>query len=90
MRDTFGEARTNSKVTFFNGHLHMDVPVLADQQELANNISLRTQDVVLKTCQKQCVIGMNSKRESGKSVLAVRFDDDIYMNVLLEVTYPFV
>ena len=33
MWDTAIEGRTNSKVTFFNGPLHLDVPVLADQQE---------------------------------------------------------
>ena len=34
MRDTAGEARMNSLVMFFYGPLHMEVPVLADQQEL--------------------------------------------------------
>ena len=34
MRDTDGEARKNSKVTFFYGPLLTDVQVLDDQQEL--------------------------------------------------------
>ena len=32
MRDTTGEAKTNSKVTFSRGPLHMDTSVLADQK----------------------------------------------------------
>ena len=34
MQDSAREARMNSKVMFFNGPLHMDMPVLTDQQEL--------------------------------------------------------
>ena len=59
------EARMNSQVTFFSGPLHMDVPVLTDQQELFCISSVRTLDVVWKTC-----------RDRWKSVLSIRFDDD--------------
>ena len=41
-----GESRTNSKVTFSNRPLHVDIPVLVDQQELTYNSSVRTQDEV--------------------------------------------
>ena len=44
MLDSAEEART------FYGPLHMDAPVLADQQVLIYISSVRTQDVVRKTC----------------------------------------
>ena len=50
MQDTAEEARTNSKVTVFYGPLHMDVPVLAEQEELIYISSVQTQDVIWKTC----------------------------------------
>ena len=34
MQDTAGEAKKNSLSTFTNGLLHLDMWVLADQQEL--------------------------------------------------------
>ena len=37
MYDTAGEARTNSLVTFSNGLLHTDVPVLFDQPKAIDN-----------------------------------------------------
>ena len=46
MWDTAGEARTNSQITFSYGSINMDVPVLADQQELTYSSSVLTQDVV--------------------------------------------
>ena len=58
----------------------MDVPVLADQEHLyrtqTKNSSVQTQDVVYKTCWEQWMIGINGERNSGKSVLAARLDDD--------------
>ena len=42
MHDTVVEGKMNSKVTFFDGPLHMDVPVLADQQELIYSSSVWT------------------------------------------------
>ena len=43
MQVTAGKARMNSFVTFFYGLLHIDVPVLADQQERIYISSVRTQ-----------------------------------------------
>ena len=37
--------------------LHMDVPVLADQQEFPYDSSVQTQDEVLKTCRERWMIG---------------------------------
>ena len=60
----------------------MDVPVLADQQELFYNSFVWTQDVVWRTCWEWSMIGTNEERKSGKFVLAVQLDDDydIYLN----------
>ena len=69
-----GEARMNSQARFSNGTLHMDVALLADQQELTYNCSMRTQDVVWKTCRMQWMIGRDVARESGKFVLAAQLD----------------
>ena len=44
--------RHAAQVTFFYGPLHMDVPVLADQQELFHICSLQTQDIVGKVCRE--------------------------------------
>ena len=49
--------------------LHMDMPVLADKQELIYISSVQTQDVVWKTCWEPWMIGMDGLRELGKSVL---------------------
>ena len=46
MQDTVGEVRMNSLAMFSYGLLHMDMQVLADQQELIYNSSVWTQDVV--------------------------------------------
>ena len=59
---------------FSYGPLHMDLQVLANQQELSNNSTVQTQDVVCKTCQDQWMIGTNGKRE--KPMLAVQLDED--------------
>ena len=40
----------------------MDVPVLANQQELIYTTSVRTQDVVWKTYWEQWMIGTNGER----------------------------
>ena len=52
---------------------------LANQQDLIYYSSVQTQDVVLKTCQKQLTKEMNGKRKSRKSMLAAQHDDDIYI-----------
>ena len=48
----------------------MDLPVLADKQELIYDCSLQTQDVGWITYRERWMIGTNGKRESGKSMLA--------------------
>ena len=42
MRDFAGEVRTDFQVTFSYGHLHTDVEVLDDQQELIYKSSIQT------------------------------------------------
>ena len=54
----------------------MDEQVLGDQVEFICNSSVWTQDVALKTSQKQWTIEMNGKGGSGKSVLVAQHDDD--------------
>ena len=44
-----GKIRTNTKAMFSNGLLHMDTPLLANQQKLAFTISVRTLGDVEKT-----------------------------------------
>ena len=53
----------NSQVTFSHGTFHIDVQVLRNQQELTFNSSVRTQDVIWKTCLEQWMIGTNGERE---------------------------
>ena len=65
MRDTAGEARTNSQVMFFYGPFNMDMAVLANSQELIYISSVQTQNVVWKTCQEQWMIGTDGEKESG-------------------------
>ena len=76
MQDTAREARTNSLVITFNGPQYMDVPVLADQQELIYISCVRTQDVVWKTSQERWMTGTNGEEEPGKSMPAAWLDDD--------------
>ena len=59
MRDAAGEDRTNSSITFSYRLLHMNVPMLVDQQELTYNSSMWTQDVVLKTYLERWMIEMS-------------------------------
>ena len=73
MRDTAGEVKTNSSVTYSRGALHMDEQRQDDQLEPTYNSSVPIQDVALKTYRKRCTGG---ERESGRSVLLVRHDDD--------------
>ena len=54
----------------------MNELVLADQEELTYISSVQKQNVVEKTCWKRWTIGTNGKRESRKSMLAARLDDD--------------
>ena len=46
--------------------LHMDVPVLAEQQELIDISSVRNQDVIWKTCRERRMMGTD--RECQKNL----------------------
>ena len=63
MRDTAREVRKNSYVMFVYEPLHMDVPVLADQQELTYNSYVQTQDVISRIYRKQWLLGTYEERE---------------------------
>ena len=55
----------------------MDPYIWMSQQELIYISSMWTLDVVWETCWEWWRIGMDRKRESGKSMLWVWFDDNI-------------
>ena len=76
MQDIAGEARTNSLVMYSYGPQHMAKQKQDDQLELTYSSYVRIQDVALKTCQKQWMIGRSGERGSGISVLMARHDDD--------------
>ena len=59
------------QVTFFYGPLPTNVLVLADQQELINISSVRTQDVVWNPFRERWIIATDGERESGISALSV-------------------
>ena len=61
---------------FSYGPFHTDMQMLDDQREIIYNSSVQAQDGVKKTWQKQWMIEINDERESGKSVLAVWYDDN--------------
>ena len=82
MQDTVGDARTTSWVTFSYKLQLMDGPVLADQQKLTFNSSVRTQDIVEKTCRDRRI---NDKSESGKSVLPAWLDIYIYIYIYIYI-----
>ena len=73
MRDTAGEVRTNSWLTFSCGSLHTYEQVLDGQIEHIYKNSVRTQDVVWRTCRKRCTIETNGERESRKAMRAARY-----------------
>ena len=58
-------------------HSSMDPYIWMSQQELIYISSMWTLDVVWETCWEWWRIGMDRKRESGKSMLWVWFDDNI-------------
>ena len=71
-------------MTFYNGSLYIDMPVLANQQELIYVISGQTQDKVWKTCCVRWMIGTDGERESGKPMQAARLgDDEICLNNII-------
>ena len=57
-------------LTFSNGPLHMDLPVLADQQETTYKSSVRTLDVVWKTGSEWWMIGTIGESERVRWVWA--------------------
>ena len=79
MLDNVGEGKTNSYVTFFYRHTSVGRHGYASvgrltgtyQHQLCTNI-----DIVWRTSRERWMIGTNGERESGKSLLAVRHDDD--------------
>ena len=54
----------------------MDMPVLVNQQRLSFNSFVWTLDDDWRTNQEQWMIGLDGKRESGKSVMSALLDDD--------------
>ena len=68
MRKTTGEANDQIKKTFSYEPLHMDVPVIVDQQELISISSLWTQDVVWKKCREGWMIGINKVKKSQENL----------------------
>ena len=76
MQDTAGEARTSSSVMYSYGPPHMAKQKQDDQLEHTYSSYVRIRDVALKTGQKRWLIGRNSERGSGISLLAARHDDD--------------
>ena len=75
--------RSKTEVTISDGPFHMNVPVLANQQELTYNSSAQTQDTVWKTRRKLWMIGTNGERESGKFIQTARLDNDEISIIIL-------
>ena len=59
------------------GPFHMDVQRLDDLLKPIYSSTVPIQDVFLKICRKQWMIGRGGERGSGISVLIARHDDDI-------------
>ena len=76
----------------------MDEQRQDDKLEPIHNSSVPIQDVTLKTSRGQWTIEMSGEREPGRSVLAVRHDDDdeiylflfTYLNILHSTSVNFV
>ena len=64
---------------------HMAVQKQDDQLELTYSNYVRTQDVTLKTCRRQWMIGRSGERGSGISVLATRHDIYIYIYIYIYI-----
>ena len=58
------------------GPHHVDEHRLDDQKELIYTTSVPIQDVAWETFRQRWSIKTGSERESGKSMLAARHDDD--------------
>ena len=79
-QDTAGEARTNSSVMYSYGPPHIAKQKQDDQLEHTYSSYVRIRDVAPKTCQKRWMIGRSGERGSWISVLAVRHDDDYFLD----------
>ena len=66
----------NSSVMYSYGPPHMAKQKQDNQLEHTYSSYVRIQDVALKTCQKQWMIGRSGERGSGISVLVAHDDDD--------------
>ena len=56
---------------FFYRPQHMNVPILADQQEFICISFVWTQDVIRRTCQEQWMVGTDGERKRAKEIFAV-------------------
>ena len=74
--DTAGEVRTNLLAKYSCGPLHTDEQRLDDLLEPKYSSSVLIQDVAWKTSWERWTIETGGERGSGRSVLAVRHDDD--------------
>ena len=72
-----------SRDELISGPLHMDEQRQDDQLEPTYSSSVPIWEVTQETCWKQWTIGRGGERGSGRSVLVVRYDDDIYMRIHL-------
>ena len=53
---------------FSYGPWHIDMPMLVNQQEITYNSSVRKQDKVWKTSQKQWMIEMDGEKENQQNL----------------------
>ena len=79
MRDAAGEEGTKSLVTYSCGPLHMDEQRQDNQLEPTYNSTAPIQDVALKTYRNRWTTEKGSGRESRRSVLMARHEDDDIM-----------
>ena len=74
MRGNAGEERKNLLAMLFYRLLHLDVPVVFDQQIYISSVS--TLDAVKKTYQERWTIGTDGENVSKNSELSARLHDD--------------
>ena len=71
--------RTNAYMIYSCGPLQMGEQRQDDQLKPIYNSSVPILDIVLKSSREKWTIEKGGKRVSGRSVLAARHDDDIYL-----------
>ena len=74
-------------MTFFYGSLHIDVPVLADQQELTYIISAQTKDLIWKWRMGERQRERERERERVKEMFLwalLEDDDDMISSIPIE------